>query len=455
MSYPNAVFSVFAFLGFLMCAIPFPWHLEAWNTGTCVYMFWVGMGCLNAFINSVVWNGNAINWAPVWCDISSKFIIGVGYGVPAAALCINRRLYRIASVKTVMVSKAEKRKAVFVDLAIGLVIPMIGMTLHYIVQGHRFNILEDVGCYPYTYPSIPTFFILYAPTLTMGLVSAYYAIRSIIEFKRSRSQFHEFLSGHSNLTSDRYLRLMVLSGTEVVCNVPLTIYFIVVNALGRIRPYKSWDYVHWGFHRVDQFAAVLWRLNLRDQLSIEATRWLVVICAFVFFLFFGFADEAKKNYRTALSSIAKKVGISTVAFTSNASSSGFGSSNGAKSKVSATKSKPPIMVHKEMLRQRDSMSSIAVSFADAGGLLSPSEEKKASSVNSFSPTQSYGGITLNDVGGTLEMKDDVLAAASPLSSVPTEGISSDASTLSSPISRSRSPSISVQPVEKAHTHDVV
>ena len=28
MSYPNQVFTSFAFLGFLLCAIPLPWHLE-------------------------------------------------------------------------------------------------------------------------------------------------------------------------------------------------------------------------------------------------------------------------------------------------------------------------------------------------------------------------------------------------------------------------------------------
>lgn len=28
MSYPNAVFSAFAFIGFVMCAIPLPWHIQ-------------------------------------------------------------------------------------------------------------------------------------------------------------------------------------------------------------------------------------------------------------------------------------------------------------------------------------------------------------------------------------------------------------------------------------------
>ena len=43
---------------------------QAWNTGTCLYMIWTGIACFIQFINSIVWNGNAYNPAPVWCDIS-------------------------------------------------------------------------------------------------------------------------------------------------------------------------------------------------------------------------------------------------------------------------------------------------------------------------------------------------------------------------------------------------
>jgi hypothetical protein len=71
--FPNYVFSLFSFVGFLLCMIPLPWHLEAWNTGTCLYMIWAGLGCLNLFINSIIWNGNAFLKAVVWCDICEFF----------------------------------------------------------------------------------------------------------------------------------------------------------------------------------------------------------------------------------------------------------------------------------------------------------------------------------------------------------------------------------------------
>lgn len=66
-TYP--LFPIFAFLGFLLTVIPFPWHIKALNSGTCFYMMWASLACINQFVNSVVWHDNAINWAPAWCEI--------------------------------------------------------------------------------------------------------------------------------------------------------------------------------------------------------------------------------------------------------------------------------------------------------------------------------------------------------------------------------------------------
>ena len=44
-------------------------QVTASNTGTCLYIVWTALGCLNQFINAVIWNKNTVNRAPVWCDI--------------------------------------------------------------------------------------------------------------------------------------------------------------------------------------------------------------------------------------------------------------------------------------------------------------------------------------------------------------------------------------------------
>ncbi|KAI6106637.1 pheromone A receptor-domain-containing protein [Pisolithus croceorrhizus] len=321
---PNWFFSACSFIGFVLCAIPLPWHLEAWNTGTCLYMIWTGLGCLNQFINSVVWNTNVIDKAPVWCDISSKFMIGTAVAIPAASLCINRRLYHIVSVDAVTKTRGEKRRDVLVDLAIGLGIPILEMILHYIVQGHRFNIFEGIGCYPTTYNTPPAYALVFCWPIAIGVVSAAYCVCTIRELALRRAQFKELLSANRNMSSSRYFRLMGLAGIEVLGTIPVGAYTVFLNVtISPIQPWISWANTHYNFSRVAQYPYVVWTEDYQMAVSLQLSRYLIVACAFIFFAFFGFADEARRNYRMAYTSIAKKVGMTTGMVTSGTWGTGY------------------------------------------------------------------------------------------------------------------------------------
>ncbi|TEB28746.1 STE3-domain-containing protein [Coprinellus micaceus] len=357
---PNPVFSTFAFLGFLACVVPFPWHLEAWNTGTCLYMFWTGLGCLNMFVNSIVWNGNAINWAPVWCDISSRIILGTHFAIPAASLCINRRLYRIASIQAVTVSRAEKRRAVMVDLAIGLGYPCLMIALQYIVQGHRFNIFEEIGCFPFTYNTPPAFVLVHAQPLFVGLISLVYCALSIRLFAQKHVQYTSFLSSQNSLTKSRYVRLILLAGLEIVTNIPLASWALANNVRAGVAPWLGWNDTHYGFSRVDLFPAMFWRKIPGNAAGLEFTRWAPIVCAAVFFAFFGFADEARKNYRSAVETVARKMGYSTFTLTgSRTGTSSTSTLNGGLSSTGKTRTAPRIFV------QTDRLTDASVCFDDA------------------------------------------------------------------------------------------
>jgi len=41
--------------------------------------------------------------------LATKLLLGAGIGIPAATLCISRRLYSIAAVQTVSVTRADVR----------------------------------------------------------------------------------------------------------------------------------------------------------------------------------------------------------------------------------------------------------------------------------------------------------------------------------------------------------
>lgn len=307
-SYP--AFTVFAFIAFILVLIPLPWHFQAWNSGTCLYMIWTAIGCLNLFINSIVWHNNAIDWAPIWCDISSRIIVGVSVAIPAASLCINRRLYKIASCQTATISVAQKQRAVMIDLAIGLGIPAVQMILQFVVQGHRYDIWEDIGCYPTTVNTPPAYPLSFVWPTVIGLVSAVYCLLTLRAFMQRRADFSRFLSSSTSLTINRYFRLMALATVELLFNIPLSTYGLYLNITGRpIYPWKSWADTHFDWYIIDTYPAVLWRMNPVTIVNLELSRWALIFCALVFFGFFGFADEARKNYRQIYSAVMKRFGV--------------------------------------------------------------------------------------------------------------------------------------------------
>lgn len=69
MTASNTVFAVFSAIGLVLSLIPLWWHLELCNVGTCMFMIWTALACLVYFVDSIVWSGNTVNRAPVWCDI--------------------------------------------------------------------------------------------------------------------------------------------------------------------------------------------------------------------------------------------------------------------------------------------------------------------------------------------------------------------------------------------------
>ena len=115
----NIVYTVFSGIGIILSIVPLWWHVKSWrmHVGTCTYMIWTALGCFVHFVDSIVWNGNAINWAPVWCDISTfrcpfteisshklhsdiRIQVAVAVALPACGLCIIRRIYNVTAMTT-------------------------------------------------------------------------------------------------------------------------------------------------------------------------------------------------------------------------------------------------------------------------------------------------------------------------------------------------------------------
>ena len=135
-----------------------------------------------------------------------------------------------------------------------------------------------------------------------------FPVLTLRAFMIRRAQFSQFVSLNSSLTMNRYFRLMCLAMAEICFTIPISTYGLYLNITSKpIYPWRSWSDIHSGWYTIDVYPANLFRLNQTAVVTLELSRWSLVLCAFTFFAFFGFADEARKNYKYFCTEIAKRV----------------------------------------------------------------------------------------------------------------------------------------------------
>ncbi|KAH9976789.1 pheromone A receptor-domain-containing protein [Lactifluus volemus] len=307
----NQVYTVCSFIGIVLSVIPFYWHLQACNTGTCMYMIWTALGCLISFINSILWRGNVLDKAPIYCDIVTRLQAGISIAIPACTLCITRRLYEILVRQAVTITRADKRRAVTIDLIITAGLPVLAMGLQYIVTPHSYEIYEDIGCQCQTLSSftVPAILLFNAWPLVIGCVSFVYCSMILYHFIKRKRQLAEVMSSHKGLYRTGYIRLMLLACSEMLITVPYP-SFLLIYAFKHGLTKFSWSTLRHNFTHVPQYSTVEWQSDTVEYAIIETDAWSLVYCSFIFFAFFGFAEEARDHYRRFYSSITRRIRFS-------------------------------------------------------------------------------------------------------------------------------------------------
>jgi pheromone a factor receptor len=113
--------------------------------------------------------------------------------------------------------------------------------------------------------------------------------------------FSGMLGSNKNPNHNRYIRLIALSATQISYSLPASLYILYFDAhVLTLFPWISWENTHFNYSRVDQIPSIIWRSS-PTQTIIEVLRWNTVLSAFLFFAYFGFAEEAQKHYRIVYS----------------------------------------------------------------------------------------------------------------------------------------------------------
>ncbi|KAA1466860.1 fungal pheromone STE3G-protein-coupled receptor [Dentipellis sp. KUC8613] len=297
-------FPVVTLLSALALLFPLPWHFRAGNVAMMSMIFWIFCANVIYAVDSIIWAGNVDIVAVVWCDISTKVIIGANVALPAACLAVCIHLEQLASVRQALMTKAAKQRRQLFEAGLCFGLPVFIMAMHYTVQGHRFDIIEDYGCRPSTYVSWPAILLVWVIPLLLAVLTLGFATAAFSHFMRRRIDFARHLENRSALTTTRYMRLIIMSVVEMFLGIGITSYALWFATLS-YRPYTSWSDVHFNFSRIDLYSVLFTPQIFLTNL--EVLWWTVPISTWVFVLFFAFGHDAMVEYRACITWFRRRI----------------------------------------------------------------------------------------------------------------------------------------------------
>ncbi|KAJ7018715.1 pheromone A receptor-domain-containing protein [Mycena alexandri] len=300
----TAALLVASFLCAALVLVPLPWHWRAGTVPTISIAVWLFIDNFINGVNGILWDGNFEIKALVWCDISTKLFMGSNISLPASILSLCIHLERVSSVRQVRTSPSEKRRRQIFDCVLCLGVPLIYMALHYVVQGHRFDIVQEFGCRPATYVSVAALLILWLPLFLLNAASLVLSAMALHHFWVRRITFERHLATNSALTPSRYFRLMSLALFQMFWGLAVTLANMLFTFRAGFRPYTSWADVHSNFSRVAAFPTFI--ISVQDTRYTYALWWTIPISSVAYFMFFAFGQDAMKEYRACLSWIFRR-----------------------------------------------------------------------------------------------------------------------------------------------------
>ncbi|VDB84664.1 unnamed protein product [Peniophora sp. CBMAI 1063] len=286
---------------------------QSWNLGVVFLSFWL---CLETFINGVneiVWSDNADIKHVVYCDIVTHLQLISSIVKPASTFIITRRLYLIASLRSVeLPNPSARRRNLLIEWTLGLVLPvMIGGPIYYVVQSRRFTVVEGFGCLNSSVFSVLTFFLITSWSISLPLLSIVTYLPMVARvFYRQGRDTNQFLNSNGTVSRTNYLRVLAVASTDMLLTLPIGITNLVLFVLSsphEMTFYPGWEHVHSHWNPTSESYSKLLERGTFNVARTYFTRWTSPVLAFAIFALFGLTTQARATYWRPFSSIKKRI----------------------------------------------------------------------------------------------------------------------------------------------------
>jgi pheromone a factor receptor len=178
----------------------------------------------------------------------------------------------------------------------------------YIVQGHRFDIIEDIGCTPAIYISWPSILILDLSAFIPAILSLVFCALALFKLYRRRMAFRHMLGkSESTLTPSRYIRLMIMTFFLGSWNTVLISVSASNEYTTGLQPWTEWASVHADFSFIGQYSDDTDTFSAVTLRCIYILWWAVPISSLSFFAFFGIGEEAMKDYMASIAWVRRVI----------------------------------------------------------------------------------------------------------------------------------------------------
>ncbi|KAJ7142010.1 pheromone A receptor-domain-containing protein [Mycena crocata] len=237
------------------------------------------------------WKGNTTIAVPVWCDIATKIKIGSDVqALPGCSFAIASQLNSMASGGGLSPRGRGLRS---LEMLLCWELLVIISVLHFIVQAHRFDFIQDLGCSPAICISI---LILDVPETLLAALALLYCGMAVTQLCRRHAAFQGALREfQSFLSLSHYIRLIMAIFTGA-WNVPARTVNLTSEGLQwGLLPWEDWDFVHADFSFVGEY-------NLAESTASDLRHYI----------YYGGSFRSAACYSSRCSGLGKKQGRTIV-----------------------------------------------------------------------------------------------------------------------------------------------
>lgn len=286
------------FLTSLLCTPPLILQLKARNIALSSLIASVLLANSLHFINASIWHQeDAIDsWhGQILCDIEIKLRVGLDMVLPGSIACVFRQLSSIIVSTQYSAGQprrcgVQKRNTYIFEATLCSILPILRMTLSYVVQPDRYRVSGIYGCESTVDSSWPSYALVLAWPPAVCLVGLWYAaLASLRMTQHSREVASLLPGGQIGANQKRTWKLFCMTLVLFLLDAPSRGIIFWKNMFLNPTTY-SWSEVH----------PPDWTQRIQ-MAPFNQQHWIVyaasMVHAMVVFIFFGCGREATAMYK--------------------------------------------------------------------------------------------------------------------------------------------------------------